>query len=679
MARLFPPILASKLKTVAVGQKVKIYFATSQFNAISEIKHAQINLYDVASNTNILSGSGTMEHKKDSSGRLLYIQKDGTVSHTVTSQPYIVQSVVLQLLFYSSAEFKTDESGTYIELPSSYCPTGKLLKTQIRLSTSAIPEQITPAWISNQLAIGALSEWSSPAVFRVVNEPQIIWLNEFSQTNSPFPAFTVSASADEYIYSVTATLNSESSTRKVMSWTPTETFEFKREAMGANTIKFKIETEGGYVKELSKTFSYSSNTREPSYYVQDYRTELGGIELQMVDEERTNRFEYFAPKAPPNMKYISNTGLFEFTRGETEFLFTDIRSDAINIAYTYGIHIQTSGNIKGRLWLAYDYVDNSKDRHDLGDILSGTQRNVSKLPAANTMKGLRGSYFLIKYGDTGTKIVADSVRMTRTKSVPVNEYVLKRASVKDGYEKWDTIVEFKADPMSSGKWRYVDNSAQSGIVYKYRIVGRDVDGSMSAPGPATFCISSAESVWVSTPKYKFLNFIFDTSISGLRIAKRETMIETLGSKYPYINTSGKMEYLTYSISTTMFREMDAAGEVLKGHFNRDTISSANDQLVEMDIVSSLELGYEKNYIVEREMREAILAELGSLRPVLIKMDGEKNIIARCTNIGLSPRKEIGNVIYSLNAQVYEVEEASIENLKKHGLLNQKVEEVVAHD
>lgn len=678
MSRFFPPVLASKQTTKINGEPIKIYFEPSRFNSWSEIKHVQLNLYDVESNTNLLSGPGTLIHKNGADGKPLYIQPNGTVSNLVTAQPYLVSSSALSLLLFSSSEILTDDDGKYVVIPSNRVPVGKLVKTQIRLSSSEIPEtsQITPSWIANELAMGRLSEWSSPSVFRIIATPKIEWVESFVNTKIAFPTFYFSASSDEIIYRMTCVLNSETIERKTSAWSITESFEFKTPCkVGVNNLSFKIETEGGLTLSKDYSFNYENNGREPSYYVSDYKTVMGSLELTIVDESRTNVFPYKPPLAPPNTKYVSQTKRYEFTRGNTEFAIMNPKEESINTSYTYLINLTTAGGESGDAILRYDYIDGTSDEIKVGVMTSGKQLNLSSLPPSNPVKPLRYSHIFIRFASSSVQIEAHSVRVSRMKTTPVNDYIIRRASAKTGYELWETVHEFYGGPNSSGVWKYLDNSAQPGVVYKYAILGRDVDGSLSAPGKIVYAISSAESIWVSTENYKFLDFLYDTNISGLRIARREQVVETLGSKYPYIMNSGKIKYKTFSLSGTFFHQIDVNQEAVSGYYYRDVVPDFETQAIEHDIISELGMSWEKNFITERETREALVEELSSINPVLLKSDGEDNMIVRFTNIGLTPRRELGNVIYNFSAQVTEIMEPTIENIKKYNLQNTKVVEI----
>ncbi|MGL5715647.1 MAG: hypothetical protein ACRCX2_21680, partial [Paraclostridium sp.] len=516
----------------------------------------------------------------------------------------------------------------------------------------------------------------SPSVFRVINKPLLEPIQVESIYTNPFPTFYAAATSEEQIVKFAATLNGEVIEKRMSAWAITESFEFKKPLLeGANSLRLTVETEGGLVLREDLPLSYQANGRVPSYHVESYRTEFGGLELTIVDEERSNYFAYPAPASPPNVKYTSATDTYSFVRGENKFHFTNNRMDTINVEYRYSIHYTSTQPSSANVVLRYDYVDGSYETYSIGEIVSGTQKICTDMPKSDPLKGLRYSYLYMEFADTDVEINASSVRITRAKTEPVSHYILRRASAKDGYQNWETIVSFDASANSSGRWTYLDNSAQTGVVYKYAILGRDADGSLSTMGKQVMAMSEAEGVWLSTEKFKALNFIFDTAISGLRIAKREMVVETLGSQYPFVSTSGKMEYYTFSLSGTLFHEIDALNEIRSGMYHREVAPDSDTQVLEQSIISKARLSYEKNYIHEREVREGLMQELGSIKPVLFKSDGEPVMIVRLTNISINPRRELGNVIYNFNAQVSEVAACTMENIKKYKLQNERVSEL----
>jgi hypothetical protein len=50
---------------------------------------------------------------------------------------------------------------------------------------------------------------------------------------------------------------------------------------------------------------------------------------------------------------------------------------------------------------------------------------------------------------------------------------------------------------------------------------------------------------------KQLKIRFDPQISNYIIKRSESIIETIGSKYPFINRNGNMNYTTFSLSGTI--------------------------------------------------------------------------------------------------------------------------------
>lgn len=677
MARFFPPIMSSKQKTKIIGEPIKIYFEPSRFNTWDEVKHVQLNLYDVETNTNLLESSASLYQGRNSDGELLFIQVDGTVGTAITANPYLINSTALSILFFSKDEILFDEEGGHVIIPQEYCPQNKLLKTQVRLGRNLIPDKITPSWISNELAHGDLSEWSSPSVFRIISQPSLVWINQEDAETIAIPTFYISTSSDESIHLISASLNGEVIEYRMSGWSITKDFEFKTQSnIGTNLLLISIRTEGGYELTREYKYEYSGSLREPLYYVYDCSTTTGGIELKIVDEDRYNVFEYKPPKAPPGMRYSDIDGAFYFSGSSDTLNFMNNKKDNINQQYNYVIGLTANSEEPGQIILTYDYVNGNTETHYLGSLYSGQMVALSNIPHPSEISGVKYSYLSVKYSDNSIRIDADSIRISRSRLLPVQSYLIKRASASTGYARWDTIIEYRPEMNSGGQWSYVDNTAESGMVYKYAIIGRDLDGSLSAPGKEIVCMSSAESMWVSTKNIKFLDFVYDLSISGMRIAKKEQVVETLGSAYPYVVQSGKTSYKTFSISCTFFSEMDVNKESTLGIYDRGGNSATIDeQIIEADLISNLEMSWEKNYIKEREIRNVIIRELSSVDPILIKIDGQKNMIAKMTNISFNPRKELGNVIYSLSAQVVEIDDATIENLKKYKLINEKVVEI----
>ena len=75
---------------------------------------------------------------------------------------------------------------------------------------------------------------------------------------------------------------------------------------------------------------------------------------------------------------------------------------------------------------------------------------------------------------------------------------------------------------------------------------------------------------------------------------------------------------------------------------------------------------------EKEFRDQVINFLYNDNVKLFKSPTEGNMLVRLTNVSLTPKQELGRMIYSFNAQATEAAEATEENLKKY-LINREID------
>ena len=190
---------------------------------------------------------------------------------------------------------------------------------------------------------------------------------------------------------------------------------------------------------------------------------------------------------------------------------------------------------------------------------------------------------------------------------------------------------------------------------------------------------------VLTDANNLFHIKYDPDISSFKYNTQDTITQTLGGKYPHIRRNGNMFYKTFNI-----------GGLISYNAEYDYISSTDfpDSATRTTaLMPSLAPSFtpfrffsdmdDKNWndldevAKERLFREALINFLYNDKVKLFKSPTEGNVLIRLTNVQLTPKKELGRMIYSFSAQATEIAEATYENLQKYGI--QKEPEVSITD
>ena len=266
--------------------------------------------------------------------------------------------------------------------------------------------------------------------------------------------------------------------------------------------------------------------------------------------------------------------------------------------------------------------------------------------------------------------------------------VLRRSDSSSNYLKWEDIKHYSFSNTSSENpisFTYYDFTVQSGRMYRYLMQKKDVYGRRGTPvydqvskktteqgAPAgagtlaewnhAFLLETSGNG--SLTGIKQLKLKFDFQISSYKTNISESKTDTIGSKYPFIRRNGNMQYRSFSCSGTISEFMDDADLFTS---KEQLFNGLYDNYVEYH-------GEIQNYVnkydytYERKFREKVEEFLYNNKPKLYKSTQEGNLIVKLMEVSLTPKNELGRLIYTFSATAYEIGDYNIENLIKYDFI-----------
>lgn len=247
-----------------------------------------------------------------------------------------------------------------------------------------------------------------------------------------------------------------------------------------------------------------------------------------------------------------------------------------------------------------------------------------------------------------------------------NNLIILRASSESNYKIWE---EIKIDKMDSdlGEYIYYDYTAKGGVWYKYCVQMCDSKGrrylSSFSEAPVALML---EDIFLTTKDMQ-LKVALDASIDSLKTTVQDYKIDTLGGIYPFICRNGAMHFREFSISGLISSFLDEDGIFL----SRERIFYTS--LEEYNNYNRKnKTNYRSDYILEREFRERVYDFLNDGKPKLFRSLTEGNILIKLMNVSLTPKKELGRMLYSFSATAYEIDSCSIDNYIEYDILEKGV-------
>ena len=285
----------------------------------------------------------------------------------------------------------------------------------------------------------------------------------------------------------------------------------------------------------------------------------------------------------------------------------------------------------------------------------------------NTLVGELKSYINEKEG---------YVKLTFSSSEnDIGNLVIRRTDARSNFLKWEDLKFLEYHDIIN--FVYYDFTVQSGTFYRYLIQKVDARGRRGTPlydssranGTGIMVEWEHPFLLQSTGNgdlegTKQLKLKYDFQISSYKTNVSESKTDTIGSKYPYIRRNGNMYYRSFPITGTITQFMDEA--------NLFTSSQIlfNNKYEQYQVFKGQigNYGVQYDYTYERKFREKVEEFLYNSKPKLYKSMQQGNIFIKLMQVSLTPKNELGRLVYSFSATAYEIDEPIINTFNNYGLI-----------
>ena len=246
----------------------------------------------------------------------------------------------------------------------------------------------------------------------------------------------------------------------------------------------------------------------------------------------------------------------------------------------------------------------------------------------------------------------------------VGNITIRRTSNESNFKLWEDVftASIVGEPLD---YTWYDYTIKSGVWYKYCAQRRDTSGkrgivlTLNEPQMIVF-----DDMFLNAEGTQ-LCLRFDPQITSFKRTISEAKIDTIGSKYPFINRNGYMDYREFPI-----------GGLITCFMNHDNIFTSKEDMYGEDVLELYKNYNDKeritdfnDYTYERDFREKVLDFLNKNTVKLFRSATEGNILVKLMNISLTPNATLGRRIYSFTCTAYEIDDFTLENCNKYGITN----------
>ena len=544
---IYPPIVNFAMPAFDYKKPIRVYFAISTYDSLSDIAQAQVTVRYQTNNANALNTSKYPNKIKCCPIREVTPDDDPTIAATATR-------------FYITLEPGDIVTGSFN--PSM------IYKVQIRFSTKS--------WSStapiSSLAASA-SQWSTVCLIKPIEIPDFT-IVELEQEEG--------ASSDETVSTILATLEPDF-IGVYMPVSPTETLK-----------KWRMRLYDAEGQQL----------------------------LADTGEKISNIYE-------------ANSGRISF-EGHLEYQMSN------NTSYQLVFDIQTRN----------------------GYTASKTYFFTAMSYATGAIDGSISLQINEQDGYAKVKLIGNG-------SIVHMNVTLRRTSSKSNFTIWEDIAN-KTFENTTLDWNYCDFSIESGVFYQYGAQSRDNRGRRSAMIRTTQEMGQFDDAFLtehgeSLESAVQLKIRYDMNISNSMVNIGQAKTDTIGSKYPYIRRNGNMYYHSFPFSFLITAYTDnnhifaTESEIRDNQIGLYNIAHGDNPL-------SVYSG-QYDYVYQRDFRQKVEAFLYNNKVKLFRSLTQGNMLIKLMGITLTPKQELGRLLYTVDATAVEIDEVTIEKLDQYGIQN----------
>ncbi len=241
---------------------------------------------------------------------------------------------------------------------------------------------------------------------------------------------------------------------------------------------------------------------------------------------------------------------------------------------------------------------------------------------------------------------------------------IRRASNKSNFKIWEDVQILLVLDSQKLDVSWYDYTVESGTLYKYAAQKINIHEERGATIQTSNPIMVVFDDIFLTQNDLQLRVKYNPSISSFKHTLSESIIETIGSKYPFFKRNGNVNYRQFPISGLITHFCDDKGIFL----NKDNIYLDSKKYYD-SFNEENNIDEYQDYIYEREFREKIIDFLYQDNVKLFRSTTEGNILIKLMDVSFTPNETLGRMIYTFNANAYEIDECSIDNYCKYNILN----------
>lgn len=243
--------------------------------------------------------------------------------------------------------------------------------------------------------------------------------------------------------------------------------------------------------------------------------------------------------------------------------------------------------------------------------------------------------------------------------------VIRRTSNKTNFKQWQNIDDITITKSNVVSLEWKDYTVQPGTWYKYYIIRYAPDTSR------TGCLYTKDPIMVMPQDILLqsngqqLRIRFNPSVDSFSRHISESLVQTIGSKYPFIRRNGNVGYRSFSLSGLITSFMDLTESSLQGS-RQEIYQDAYDLYTKYNKDNNINLF--NDHVYQREFRKKVMDFLYEDNVKLFRSVPEGNVMVKLMDISFTTNQTLGRLLYSFSCTAYEIEDCTLENYNKYNII-----------
>lgn len=244
--------------------------------------------------------------------------------------------------------------------------------------------------------------------------------------------------------------------------------------------------------------------------------------------------------------------------------------------------------------------------------------------------------------------------------------LIRRCSSRTNFLEWDTLGTIPIDSTKIKQAFWNDYTIEPGVWYKYAFIKCSSEGDyLSSYEMEDAIMLDCWDIFISS-KDKQLKITYDPQITSFSTKINESVVETIGSQYPFIRRNGKTKYRVFPLTGTITAFMDLGVDTFKG--DKKSLYQSSEALYQAYNEQKKILPY-TDIIYEKFFREEVIKFLQKNDIKLFRSLTQGNMLVKLTDISFTPNITLGRMIYTFSCTAYEVADSSnMDNIKKYKIM-----------